>query len=631
MFACLVLALMSTPLSALTTTQKQFLEAMKLAKSGTTPSVRGELARYLLVPYIEAELIQAQKEKVNEALSARFFARPELPIVETVRERFLLALAKAKGWQRFARYFRADTASLAVRCHAFDAGLYQGDGQSQVLKLWAEAKRAEPACAGAFAWLEKSGALTPALILQRLEQAFESGALDLAAWLIAKLPQTERLIPSLRLKLRRAPAATLKESAAWKGNKLKSSLLSESIIRMSARDPRSAEYWRVTVSKHTRFDEASQHAMFAAIATRAAIDSLPEAKAWIARVPLRFQQQAFSEWAVRYQLSIGAREEALALLSNMPEPARSMTRWRYLEARLLELAGRNEEAQERFRGLAGERNFHGFLAADRAQLPYALCEEQPKIDLSRKQLLEQSGGWQRALELKLLGMEPQAQVELKALTDANDAVRRHTLAQLLIEHGWVRLATALLATPTDQRVYALRFPLPYADIIAAAASKQTLDAAWVSGLIRAESAFDPFARSHANARGLMQMLPSTAATLLPKGAKGPKAVNLYDPHTNVDLGTRYMRKRLDNFGGDMIAATAAYNAGAGAVRRWLPKRSYQWRDLWVESIPYFETREYVAQVLAFSVIYDWRDGTAMQRLSGRLGLMEPMAVTTHCP
>ena len=80
-----------------------------------------------------------------------------------------------------------------------------------------------------------------------------------------------------------------------------------------------------------------------------------------------------------------------------------------------------------------------------------------------------------------------------------------------------------------------------------------------------------------------------------------------------------------------MATTAAYNAGPGAVQRWLPKPSRKWPELWVETIPFHETRDYVARVMAFSVIYDWRSDGQLQRLGARIGLLADAPVKAVCP
>jgi soluble lytic murein transglycosylase len=105
----------------------------------------------------------------------------------------------------------------------------------------------------------------------------------------------------------------------------------------------------------------------------------------------------------------------------------------------------------------------------------------------------------------------------------------------------------------------------------------------------------------------MQLRPSTAADLARRnGLAWRGGDSLYDPAINIELGTRYLAQMLDRFSGSVWLASAAYNAGAARVDQWMTSRSKLPPDLFVATIPYKETREYVARVMYYSVIYDWR-------------------------
>ena len=123
------------------------------------------------------------------------------------------------------------------------------------------------------------------------------------------------------------------------------------------------------------------------------------------------------------------------------------------------------------------------------------------------------------------------------------------------------------------------------------------------GIARRESAFNPQARSPVGARGLMQLMPGTAEDVSDRyGFKTPTPEELYQPESNIRLGSRYIREMIDRYSGNRLAAVAAYNAGPGRVDRWLREAPREF-DLFVESIPYRETRDYVQAVLAYRVIF----------------------------
>jgi soluble lytic murein transglycosylase len=142
------------------------------------------------------------------------------------------------------------------------------------------------------------------------------------------------------------------------------------------------------------------------------------------------------------------------------------------------------------------------------------------------------------------------------------------------------------------------FPEPYWETIQAEAAKNHLDPYLVASLIRQESEFNPSAVSKANAYGLMQMLPSVGKSMAREEGMGQfKNFQLLDPETNIRLGTRYLRKTLDKFGGVPEYALAAYNAGDSRVEDWQSAGPYRGIDEFVESIPFTETREYVQAIL----------------------------------
>jgi len=214
-----------------------------------------------------------------------------------------------------------------------------------------------------------------------------------------------------------------------------------------------------------------------------------------------------------------------------------------------------------------------------------------------------------------------------------DDTRRRIAVGLAQEQGWFdRAVFSLGRTPEEQRLYELRFPLHHDAQIRTAARRFALDPAWIAAEIRAESTFNPNARSPANARGLMQLLPTTAAAVARRtGLPYNGADSLYDPVINIPLGSAYLREMEDKYA-VTYQAIAAYNAGPAPTARWMAQRPSYDPDLWIETISYKETREYVARVLAFSVIYDWRlDGDALPLSERMLGRTEGRRKAFACP
>jgi soluble lytic murein transglycosylase len=164
------------------------------------------------------------------------------------------------------------------------------------------------------------------------------------------------------------------------------------------------------------------------------------------------------------------------------------------------------------------------------------------------------------------------------------------------------------------------FPEPWWETIESESAKNNLDPYLVASLIRQESEFNPSAISHADAYGLMQLLPSVGRALArQEGLRHLETFQLLDPATNIRLGTRYLRQTLDRFGGVAEYALAAYNAGGNRVLDWQAAGPYQGIDEFVESIPFSETRQYVESILRDRETYREIDAFAASREKASAG------------
>jgi soluble lytic murein transglycosylase len=175
-------------------------------------------------------------------------------------------------------------------------------------------------------------------------------------------------------------------------------------------------------------------------------------------------------------------------------------------------------------------------------------------------------------------------------------------------HGCSKsIDTATLHPPENGSVtdWQMAYPLAYRETVSVIAAQNRISEPLVYSIMRAESNYLPTAVSPAGAMGLMQLMPSTAAVILPAGAfkgTGKKEI-LMDPQINIKCGVRHLKDILDSFNGDIVLAVAAYNAGSGNVNRWMKRLAGLPPELFIENIPYPETREYVKKVLAVSEIY----------------------------
>lgn len=281
----------------------------------------------------------------------------------------------------------------------------------------------------------------------------------------------------------------------------------------------------------------------------------------------------------------------------------------YWHARALEKAGDEEAARAIFEQLAlsTDSNYYPELASRRvaAGKPDLPAASAPDPEYAGTPVATGAAGFHmaRLQALRALGIKELQPDELKALAEESSTseMRRFVLAGYASADAWydaIEAATHMertgqLSQDVAERV---RYPRAYWDLFQPASSRLGLDPYLVLALARQESLFNPKATSSSNARGLMQLIPSTADKMAAQTGVDPGTMRLYDPATNVKLGTTYLKNLFEMFHGDEFHAVAAYNGGENAVTRWLSK--YRGADdEWVENIEYKETRDYVKKVI----------------------------------
>lgn len=147
-----------------------------------------------------------------------------------------------------------------------------------------------------------------------------------------------------------------------------------------------------------------------------------------------------------------------------------------------------------------------------------------------------------------------------------------------------------------------RFPIRHLDVITAHAGE--LEPSLILAVIMAESSFNPDARSHVGAQGLMQLMPATAEDIARRmGNRDFNPEDVWDPETNIAMGTFYLNWLLQRYNGDISLALAAYNAGLGNVDSWLRNSDFSADGVTLHTIPFRETDNYLQRIQQFQRIY----------------------------
>ncbi len=586
--------------------RKAFTAAWRQAQSGVDVGARAELVSYPLTPYLQYEFLRRDPlKKPFKRIEAYLSEYGDTLPGERLRADLISALARVHRHADLIAIYREDNASVEADCQAFNAlgALKRKPPAALIPRILSRIDRAIAACDPPL----RQAALAPQDIRARFDDAIKTDRLPLAALWAERLPAAEKLGAQRLVLARRDPQVALNAANKWPTDAAHSRAAAMAVSRLARSSAASAYERYLRIAARFPLTEADKGLALAEIARYAFVERLDNALVLSRKVPKAAVDDGLREWQVRYALRRTDYAAALEALEGMTPALAGQARWAYAKGRVQQLLGDSAAAEAAFKQAAAQANFHGFLAADQLGTPYAICPLSPLLDTERALKVLGAGGVQRSLEWLALGDRTRARAEWFWQLQKFPAELKREAGLVASREGLHEWAIFTLNGEADLRQYDARFPLLHQRTVAGAAVRTGLSKPWILGLIRAESAWNAGARSPVGARGLMQLMPATAAAVAK--SLNVRVEPLDDGDHNIRLGTTYLARRLADLEGNPVLATAAYNAGIGAVKRWLGEPLPPW-DLWVETIPYKETREYVARVMAFSVLYDWRiDGS----------------------
>jgi soluble lytic murein transglycosylase len=613
-----VLALASEPTRAKdgqSAVRGEFVAAMERVREHQadltdSPALRSyALHDYLVAERLSRDLQLNADESLDERIDQFLKAHAGQPVSRPLRAAWLASLADRARWDWFLPR-SADVADPALACARLQARLATGETQGladDALERWSLPHKQPPACDAVFDWLRSQGLLTADRAESRTRAALDAGNAKLARQFASDVP-APRAEPLLQWAQLLETPRSLQELATNTGTPVEPEALLAGFGRLARVDsaaaagvlPKLLERPDVTPPLAARLQRMS--------ALGSAYDHDPEAMTRFASLPAEALDADAYEWRVRTALWAGDYNQALLWLAEMPQSMAAQPRWRYWRARALEATSGPKAAEALLTELARTRDFYGYLAADRLHRRYALNARAVPEDAGEQARLAVLPGMVRARELFECDMVEEAIVEwAAALSDAPPAVRVQA-AQLAAQWGWYAQSITSLAQAGEYDDVHLRYPRPYSSVVAHASKLTRVPPDWILAVMRQESLFRSDAISKAGARGLMQLLPATASAVARRWHLPPPSKDgLFEPKPGVLLGAAYLSELLERFDGQLGPSLAAYNAGPNPVNRWLPAQSMD-ADVWIENIPYGETRNYVQRVfehiVAFAYVRD---------------------------
>lgn len=590
----------------------KFLDAKKAARQSQWEQfhlLKNEMQDHPLYPYLDYYYINNHFKTIDDGeIEAYIQAYPDSPMAAKLRKKWLYEFAGKDQWDKFIQHYVPDK-NMTLICHYITALHETGKKEkafSYIEKLWLTANTRPDNCMPMFdLWLSASN-IKDELIWQRLELALIKKKFALANVLVKKLSPDKKEQAAQILKLYNNPRLLTKKSFLDK--KPIAEVMSYGLSRLARISPKEGiKQWQ-RFRKIYSFTEDQEQRIFQSIGLTMALRKNGESTEWFRKVVGADLPQVYKDWMIRAAIIHNDWMLVIDSIDALKDEERKSLRWQYWYGRALQKIGKIEQSKQVLGLVAKERNYYGFLASYYLKQPIAVKHEALTITPEEITVVVETPGFQRAVLLYELNLKHEARVELFTLMKHLSEKEQYIVTKLISEAGWYTQALRLAHYADHKDDIEVRFPLAYRDEINKDAKKNKVDPALVYAIIRQESYFMPFAKSPAGAIGLMQLMPATAkrtAKQFSLSYSGEK--DLINANKSIQLGSAHLKKLKQQLNSHPALVIAAYNAGKNAVNRWIPDKVMP-TDVWIETVPYYETRNYLRSVIASYVVYQHRLG-----------------------
>ena len=632
----LLLILLLIPAVATANQDDDFLAAREAYRAGDAArleQIAGGMKNTPLEPYLTYYQLQLRLPTRNQEGVREFLARPDdTPVIDQLRSEWLKWQARQQRWEAFtAEYPRLLESDDEMKCYALQARL--PNNADLVLHesrtLWFTGTSQPESCGTLFDMALASGTISEQDVWQRIRMALEVNNVALAKKLSAHLPRERKIQSGLLESAAAHPDRYLASVKLAKSSEAERMVALFALQRLAKQLPQLAYMRWEKVETHFNSDE--RHYFYGWLGYEAARKLDERALTWFKAAkdtPLNDAQLA---WRTRAALRASNWHEVWASIAAMSPKQQREGAWRYWKARAWKVLGRDSDAEALFVELSREYNFYGQLAAEELGSASASgmlsVSYQPTVTEIQAMLAQPA--MQRTLDLYRMGLRQEAAKEWSLAVRKLDDKHLLIASEIASRHAMYDRSINAADRTLLLHDFNLRYPAPYRDSLQGHLQENNLEEAWVYGLMRQESRFVTQAKSTAGAAGLMQVMPATARWIAQRlGMKDYRKELISQLDTNIKLGTYYMKNVLSTFGNNPVLASAAYNAGPGRARQWLADKPLE-GAIYVESIPFDETRDYVKKVMSNTVYYAKLFGHAAPSMKQRMGMIEDRAVATN--
>ncbi len=589
-----------------------FLEAENQvwnASSATYQNLYKQLHYYPLQPYLDQKRLMTKMKLSSATEISEFLTKYEgTPLDWPLRKKWLTYLAKRKQPVLFQAFFKP-TSNVELTCQHYSFELQTGVAPTRVLPkvsaLWLVGKSQPKVCDPIFKKWQLAGYRTNDLIWQRIVLAADGGKHSLIPYLTKLLPEKEQALAKVWHKVRRDPAYIGKLSRFSNKSAREAEIVAYGLKRLIWRSPEKALDTYALAKTLLPFTKEQEQQITVKFALALASKNHADAASWLVQVDEKLFSSNLTQWYITDALRDQNWQHIKDKLLKLPTTAQQSLQWRYWYSRSLLATDDLVQGTKLLSELAQSRHYYGFLAASYLNKASNFQNMPLVVSAEEKAFVIKSPEAKRAFELFAIGRFHHARLEWNYWLSKLNQRDKLVASKVANEMQWYDRAIFTLAKVGYLNDVNLRFPLGFETEIKHYADNQKINPAWAFAITRRESSFMSDANSPAGAKGLMQIMPGTAKQLAKRKVSNQY---LFKAKNNIKLGTKYLRNLLDKHDGNQVLATAAYNAGPYRVKSWLKDAEPLPADVWIETIPFKETREYVKSVLAYQQIYQHKVG-----------------------
>lgn len=531
------------------------------------------------------------------------FISQTTPLSKKLRGKWLYQLALKKDWTTYHQYYQPSN-DVSLQCYEQLARINLGQenlARPEAKKIWLQNTSQPPACNALFTWLLKTQDPKQELITERIRIALDNRNLSLATYLLNQYnpPHTgdSKLLHAIHQKPSRITELTTGE--------LHGDFYVYGLKRLisSNQEKQAIAFWQTSKARQL-LNEKQHQAFLSFLVVYKAMRNSEDTASWFAKIKPEYYTDIVLDWEIRYALKHQDWPVVAKLIQKSPQKDEPGSQ--YWLARALEKQGKTTESKAIYQTLAKTRQYYGFLASLRLKTNFSFANEASINENHRLAIYKPITD-----QIKTLYTTHHALDAARLVNDFSSELPKDDKSAfvrwLQDDLQWHSEAVYLSNMDDLSNQLSLRFPLVYHQDVAANSTHYQIPKELIYAIIRQESGYRENVISPAGAYGLMQIMPRTAYNVAKEQKINYKnQEQLFLSTQNIQIGTAYLQQLSKRYNHHPILMAAAYNAGPSQVNYWLKNHPPKQIDIWIDTLPWRETRNYIKNIIAFYAVYQYR-------------------------